>query len=226
MREALHSVCPALFWVFAAIYAVAAVFFLVRFLRGRDIFYLLCALFIFGLFYDSFVLALGSFMPEGPALHALSRMRFVFHGVLIPLIIPVCAYALGFRGGWLKAAWIVTALLIALGAAYGFAVELTVERVAGIVRYTSVKETPAWISAASGLLSYGMVIPLIAAGIAVWIKQKTPLLFLAGFLMFAFSALGPATGNFDLIFLIGMFGELCMAVCYLLYARRRNKAKE
>ena len=72
------------------------------------------------------------------------------------------------------------------------------------------------------MLSYGAVVPLILAGVVVWIKQKTPLLFLSGFLMFAFSALGPATGNFELIFYISMFGEVCMALCFLLYARRRS----
>lgn len=41
--------------------------------------------------------------------------------------------------------------------------------------------------------------------------------------MFAFSALGPATGNFDLIFFIGMFGEVCMALCFLLYAGKKAK---
>lgn len=65
------------------------------------------------------------------------------------------------------------------------------------------------------------MIPLNIVGIAVWIRQKTPLLFLSGFLMFAFSALGPASGNFDLIFFISMFGEVCMVLCLLLYARRR-----
>ena len=223
MRQVLLSACPAIFWIFAAIYAAAAVFALARYLRGRDMFYLLCALFILGLFYDSLVVALGSVMSGGKTLYALSRMRFVLHGVLIPLIIPVCTCALGFKGGWLKAAWVVTALLMALGAAYGFAVELELQRAAEVFRYAAVKDPPAWISAANGLLSFGMVIPLIIAGVAVWIRQKTPLLFLAGFLMFAFSALGPATGNVDLIFYIGMFGELCMAVCYLLYAKKRSK---
>ena len=47
------------------------------------------------------------------------------------------------------------------------------------------------------------------------------MLFLSRFLMFAFSALGPASGSFDLIFFISMFGEVCMVLCLLLYARRR-----
>ena len=60
-------------------------------------------------------------------------------------------------------------------------------------------------------------------GVIVWARQKTPTLFLSGFLMFAFSALGPATGNFDLIFYISMFGEICMALFFLLYAKRKKE---
>ena len=62
--------------------------------------------------------------------------------------------------------------------------------------------------------------PLILAGLWIWIKRKRPSLFLAGFLMFAFSALGPATGNTDLIFLIGMFGEVFMVFFFLLFGAR------
>jgi LPXTG-motif cell wall-anchored protein len=40
--------------------------------------------------------------------------------------------------------------------------------------------------------------------------------------MFVFSALGPATGNFNLILFISMFGEVFMVLCFLLYARRRE----
>ena len=61
-------------------------------------------------------------------------------------------------------------------------------------------------------------------GIVVWAKQKTPRLFLAGFLMFAFSALGPATGNFDLIFYISMYGEVLMVLFFYLYAQKKAAA--
>ena len=64
---------------------------------------------------------------------------------------------------------------------------------------------------------------MLFRSIIAWIKQKTPYLFLSGFLMFAFSALGPATGNFDLIFLISMLGEICMTLFFYLYGRRACK---
>ncbi len=55
----------------------------------------------------------------------------------------------------------------------------------------------------------------------VRVKQKAPTLFLSGFLMFAFSALGPASGNFDLIFYISMYGEVLMALCFYLYGLKK-----
>ena len=174
-----------------------------------------------GLFYDALILSLGTVLPDGPMLAALSRVRFVAHGALIPLLFPICAYALTEKKGWRIFVWILTCVLLGAGIAEGFAVELELREVAGLLRYASSADTPAWAQAISAVLSYGAVVPLIIVGIIVWVKQKTPLLFLASFLMFAFSALGPATGNFDLIFFISMFGEVCMALCFLLYARRR-----
>ena len=40
--------------------------------------------------------------------------------------------------------------------------------------------------------------------------------------MFAFSALGPATGNADLIFYISMYGELLMVIFLSLYAKKKT----
>ena len=40
------------------------------------------------------MLAFGTFMADGALLAALSRMRYVLHGGLIPLIFALCAYAL------------------------------------------------------------------------------------------------------------------------------------
>ena len=223
MREILLRSCPVMLWVIAA----AEALFVARALRGwkrsKNILYLLTALVAFGLFYDALILALGGVLKEGTLLLALSRLRFVFHGALIPLLFAICAYALGFNKTWMRIAWVFTGVLIVLGVAESFATDLSVQHVAGILRCTSGEGTPGWAQAVSGVLSYGTVVPLILAGVIVWIRQKTPSLFLAGFLMFAFSALGPATGNFDLIFYISMFGEVCMALFFLLYASNREK---
>ena len=224
MRDFLLAVCPAALWVITAAHALFIILALRAYAKSKSPLYLLIGLVAFGLFYDALILSLGGVMGDGPALRVLSRLRFVFHGALIPLLFPICAYALNFNKTWKTVVWVFTGVLIALGIAESFATVLSMQQVAGVVRYTSGEGTPAWAGAVSGVLSYGTVAPLILAGIVVWIKQKTPYLFLSGFLMFLFSALGPATGNFDLIFFISMFGEVCMALFFLLYARKKDRA--
>ena len=220
MRDALLASCPILVWLITAIQALLMILAFVGWKQKREPLYLLTALVALGLFYDALILSLGTLMQGGPLLAALSRMRYVAHGALIPLLFAICAYALDFNRTWKTVVWVLTGILIAAGIAEGFATALDLREAAGLVRYASGDATPGWAQAVSGVLSYGAVVPLILAGIVVWVKQKTPLLFLSGFLMFAFSALGPATGNFDLIFFISMFGEVCMALCFLLYAKR------
>lgn len=223
MREFFLQICPAGVWVAAAIELVIMLLALKGSAKGKKPLHLLTALVCFGLFYDALIIALGSALGEGALFLFLSRLRFVFHGALIPLLFPICACALGFNKRWKTVVWIFTGVLIALGIAEGFATDLNVQQVAGVLRCKSGEATPAWAEAVSSALSYGTVVPLIAAGVIVWIKQKSPALFLAGFLMFAFSALGPATGNTDLIFFISMFGEVCMALFFLVYAKQKEK---
>ena len=224
MRDLLLASCPVMTWVIAAIHLALMLLAFRGWKRTKEPLYLLTGLVVLGLFYDALILACGGVLKEGALLASLSRFRFVFHGALIPLLFPICAYALNFNKTWKTIVWVFTGALIVLGIAEGFATDLAAQQVAGIVRYTSGEGTPGWAQAVSSVLSYGTVVPLIIAGVIVWIRQKTPFLFLAGFLMFLFSALGPATGNFDLIFYISMFGEVCMALFFLLYARKKASA--
>lgn len=223
MRSVLLSILPIMLWVFTAIHCV---FLAILVKRGRgsgNVLYLLTGLVTVGLLYDSFMLAMGTVLKEGSVLRLLSQLRFVSHGGLIPLLFPICAVSLKLPKAARKAVWVFTGVLIALGIAEGFATVLEMKEIGGVVRYTASAETAGWASAVSGLLSYGTVVPLIIAGIVVWVKQKTPHVFLSGFLMFAFSALGPATGNFDLIFFISMVGEVLMVLFLLLYAEFRQR---
>ena len=222
MRAFLLGICPAALWIIAAIELVIMLLALRGSDRGQRPLHLLTGLVCFGLFYDALIIALGALLGEGALFIFLSRLRFVFHGALIPLLFAICAYALDFSKTWKTIVWVFTGILIVLGIAEGFATDLSVQHVAGVLRCTSGDGTPGWAKAVSGILSYGTVVPLIVAGIVVWIRRKSPALFLAGFLMFAFSALGPATGNFDLIFFISMFGEVCMALFFLICAKQKE----
>ena len=224
MRAFLLASGPGLVWAITVFHALILLLSALGYGKSRQPLYLLLALLSFGLCYDALIQALGTALGEGSALLALSRFRYVFHGALIPLLFPICAYALDFKKPWRIAVWVLTGIVMVLGIAQGFATVMIPEDTAGILRMASDKEaTPAWAGGVSMLLAFGTILPVILAGVWVWIKQKTPLLFLAGFLMFAFAALGPASGNLDLNFLITMFGEVFLGLFFLLYAHHKAK---
>ena len=226
MREALLAACPILVWVFAAIHLLLLCVFFRRYSKTKNPLFLFSGLVTAGLFYDALILSLGTVLPEGALLQTLSQVRYISHGALIPLLLPISAYALGWKKAGRLVVWVITGILIVVGIASGCTTVTVPERVA-LVRYACDAEaTPGWsYTVSTAVLAYGMVIPLVLAGIFVWIKQKTPLLFLSGFFMFAFSALGPATGNFDLIFFISMAGEVLMVLFFLLYAEKNQKRR-
>ena len=220
MLDLLYASCPIMLWVITVAELVFTFLLFTRYAKTRNIIFLLSGLICVGLTYDALALALGSFMTASPVFLAISRMRYVFHGALIPLIFLICAYALNFKGFWRIFAWGLTGLLTALGIADGCIRELGVANVAGICRYISLS-APAWAEIVNSLLTFGTVIPMMIAGVVVWAKQKTPHLFLSAFLMFAFSGLGAAC--LELMFYISMYGELLMALFLMLYADKKSK---
>ena len=219
MRDFLISICPVAIWVIVVAEALIAILLLC--LKKKPI-VILSVLVTLGLILDAVIIGLGAFLPND-VLKALSPVRFVAHGILIPLLFPIIGYALNLKKPVMIVVWIFTVLLMIAGAAEGIATVLEPKTIAGVVRYAAADGTPKWADIISKVLSFGTVIPMMIAGIVVWVRQKTPHLFLSGFLMFAFSALGPATGNSDLIFFISMFGEVLMVLFLYLYCRRRAK---
>jgi len=226
MHSVLLKLCPILVWVFCAFHVWLMFKLFPKYKATKNPLYLLTALVTAGLCYDALVLSLGTVLPEGGLLKALSQFRYISHGLLIPLLLPIGAYALGFNKVGKTIVWVITAALIIVGGASGFVTVTTPETV-GLIRYANNKAaTPGWATTVSNtVLAFGMIIPLILAGIIVWIKQKTPRLFLAGFFMFLFSALGPATGNMDLLFFISMAGEVLMVLFFMLYANFNEKKR-
>lgn len=220
MRELLFASCVPMLWVISVLELFFTVLLFSHYAKTKNVIFLLSGLICVGLTYDALILALGSFLQEGALLQGLSRMRYVLHGGLIPLIFAICAYALGFKGFWKTAAWVLTGILIVLGVSDGCIRVIGATTVAGVCRYASVS-APAWAEIVNSLLTFGTVIPMMIAGIVVWVRQKTPHLFLSAFLMFAFSGLGAAC--LELMFYISMYGELLMALFLYLYAKRKTK---
>lgn len=208
------------------IWVIAALEFILFLLMGKNYLgdkkpFLLCvALITFGLFFDAFGISLGTIMKPGKLFSIMSKFRFIFHGLLIPLLFPICAYALKFKKKGMIITWAVTGLLMAGGLAEALATDLELVELAGVNRMSSASTTPKWATMISLGLSFGTVIPLMISGIIAWIKQKKPSLFLAGFLMFIFAAIAPAIGHPELTFFITMFGELFMVFFLFIYSKK------
>jgi hypothetical protein len=216
MREFIINNCAIMIWCILTLEAIFAILLGLKLKKDRSLMTLCMLLIDIGLFIDALFIVLGAVVPGGLP-EAVSRIRFISHGVLIPLMFPICGYGLGLKGKAIKAVWVFTAIICILGFAEGLATHLEVREIGEIIRHASADTTPAWAEAVSSILSFGTVIPLMIVGVIAWIKQKTPHLFLSGFLMFAFSALGPATGNADLIFFISMIGEVLMIAFFYFY---------
>ena len=219
MRDFLMGNGPLVVVALLLVEAAVLVGLLQAYRRAKAPMVLCMALVTAGLLFDGTVILLGRWLPEG-LLRVLSMGRYLFHGLCMPLLLMIAVYALSGQGKVVKAFWIVAAVLMALGAVAGLLTRLNVVDFAGFLRCTGSDATPKWADKYLSILSVAMVIPLLLVGVWLMVKKKRPFLFLSGLFMFAFSALGPATGNVDLIFLIGMIGEALMVLFFLLHAKK------
>ena len=222
MRDILIRICPFAIWgIVAGEIVIAALLFGLSAKKHSKI-ARWSGILTLGLILDAAIIGLGSLLtPE--ALQTVSPVRFIAHGLLIPLLFPIMGYSLNFKKFLMFIVWVFTLVMMVLGVLQAVKTPLVTETIANVTRMKAGEGTPKWADTVSRILSFGTVIPMMIVGIIVWIKEKTPHLFLAGFLMFAFSALGPATGNTDLIFFISMFGEILMVLFLYLYARAKIK---
>ena len=224
MREFLIKICPIAIWCIVACEVLVAALLFGLSASKKSKVARWSGILTLGLILDAGLIGLGSILtPE--ALETVSPIRFIAHGLLIPLLFPIIGYALNFRKPMMFIVWSFTLALMVAGVLQAVKTPLVTETIAGVTRMKAGEDTPKWAETISRILSFGTVIPMMIAGVIVWIRQKTPHLFLSGFFMFAFSALGPATGNTDLIFFISMFGELLMVLFLYFYALAKSRRK-
>lgn len=178
---------------------------------------LLTGLLCVGLFYDSLILASGSFLSFGPVFKTLSQFRYILHCVLIPLLFPICAESLDADRKVMRVVWCISAIIMVLGLVAGIMTVTEPRTVGAIRRYAQSDLTPAF---ASGLVSFLDVFPvfvMIGIGAVITIKKKNPNLMLAGIFMLLFTLLGIFLGKDpsgdktqSLMFYISMYGESLM----------------
>lgn len=205
MRELIINIAPGLVWFLAITEVITAVL-CVR--NARKIVNVLASAVSIGLAIDAVIIAIGMLIGEGTSLAIISQVRYILHGMLVPLLIPIAFYTYGLKQKTTKIIiWSITALIITAGIAMGILTVTEPVNFAGILRYGQAASTPAFARTVNVILSFGGVIPLILVGVVHLVKHRSPFLMLSGLFMFVFSAVAPATGNMDLNFLTTMIGE-------------------
>ncbi|NMO97342.1 hypothetical protein [Paenibacillus lemnae] len=204
-----------LFLILAGLYAVLTVWGIMLYERdsSRGLRYLLF-LVTLGLVWDNGLIGAGKWIGEGTFLETLSLSRFWIHALFTPLLTLVSLDLIVKAGGdWAKkraavwGAWLFTIALVI----YELVTEtlpLTVkpEWEYGALRYVSADE-----SSGPPLMVIAILIPLFAAGIELWRRKVTPVLFWGTLLMLIGSAVpipiesSAATNIFELILITSLW---------------------
>jgi hypothetical protein len=190
-------------WLYVAYTLVHGVLagLLIRRWPGRPaVGWMILLLISFGLIYDNAILSLGGLIGFGPALEALSGLRFLLHALLTPLL---CLYAVellphaGVRRAVVLraryAAGMLTLGLIAFGLlAEYLPLRLAPVRLNGVARYMAVDHGPPVPAIVATLV-------LIGVGGMLWRRTGWPWLALGALVMFGGSAAAaswsPVTGS-------------------------------
>lgn len=223
MKEALTNSDMVLSLVFAILDFLMCLILLWKGIQDKKAYVVEMSLIAFGLFYDAFICALSGLLPEATietqGFKAVSLMRYILHGLLIPLLFPICGYQIQSKKKvWIYIGYALCFVFMVLGVLQGCFTKLELHEVGRINRYVTSADTPSWVKPINMLITIFPIIPLIATGIYVWIKRKRPYLFLSGILMFIFAALGGAIKDLkDLNFLISMVGEVFMTLFFLIH---------
>ena len=181
-----------IYFVMAAMHAVAFYFILRLFLRERVSYTLIATLTIFGLFYDNLIIGLGNFIGEGGLLETLNAIRFYFHALITPLMIifayGVIRQVMG-KGKndkiWHSVFCILAVVMLALGAMTDVInLSLIPEIENGTLRYVNdASEGPP-------IPAIITIIVMIIVGIFMWRHASWPWLAIGSIVMFVAAALG------------------------------------
>ena len=209
----LNSASEALMWIIGVIELILGIL-IIR--KNKKLIGILAACVCFGLAFDAIIQGLGVLIGEGAFLKGISQVRYILHGILIPLLIPIAFIGYGIKKKSAKAiVFTITGIVILLGIYMGVTTKTEPVFFAGVLRYGQDTElTPTFSIVFNLVISIGGVIPLIILGIMDLVKHRTPFIMLSGLLMFIASAIPPAIGLNDYNFVITMFGELLMALFF------------
>ena len=173
-----------------------------------------------GFIYDSIIMLIGKELSDD-SLKGTNIVRYILHGILVPILIAFTGYALQFRRDKLYINWVVTIICIILGLAAAISTKMSMEDEFGKLKRCGIDEdTPGWVSPIDTVMNIGSVIYMLIAGIILIVVKRDFFYFLSGLLMLIFSAIGPASGNSDLNFLLSVYGEVLMIIFLFVFFKK------
>ena len=178
----------------------------------------LMALFALGMALESATNLGGSLFTAGETLFWINKGRYMLHGLLMALFLPIATYAMDPITKGKVLIWIITLPLIAGGVAVGYFLQLEPVQMAYMLRYVISDETVSWAKIAYHVICIWGIIPLLLCGLYIKSREKNiSLIFIAVF-MLIFSVIGPVLKLFDVNFLIMELGFAVMMLLFVIAA--------
>lgn len=152
--------------IFALLDLAMCFFPLYRGIRRKTPYVFEMSVIAFGLFFDAFICALSGLLSKEAintkTFETISLFRFILHSALIPLLFPICGYAIPWKKKGLMITYIVTAIFIILGVLQGALTKLSLVTVGPITRYAMDKDATAkWVQEISRVITIFPIIPLL-----------------------------------------------------------------
>ncbi len=225
MEKIFNALTVPVVWIVSVIELALLVYLVYKFVKTKSLFILMTAIITFGLFFDAFIISLGSVISAEKMLF-VSRVRFILHGGLVPLLFIIAEESIEMKKPLKITFFVLTGVFIAIGIVNSFLATYKVTELAGVSRLVVDKEvTPKIVQKIPTVFNVISIIPLIVIGIIQIKKNKNVHLLLSGALMFFFSVIGPVLGLFNYLFLLSMFGEICLIVFAILFYLKEDKRK-
>ena len=192
------------------------------YLNNKDIILIFFLIEIFGLIYDGAIILLGIIMSGG-VLMFFNRLRFILHGILVPLLILFSAYAIKAKGKYFFIHLGILIILSIIGMLAGIFTKLKIVEDVVLKRCTFDEDKTSFIMIIFNVMNIGCVLYMIAIGVLLLIRRKEYFFFLAGISMLIFSAIGPAIGKIELNYLLSMYGEVLMIIFLYLFFKENGE---
>ena len=205
------------------IYIIISMLTISYYLNNKEIILIFFLIEIFGLIYDGAIILLG-FLMSDTILIFFNRLRFILHGILVPLLILFSGYAINAKGKYFYIHLGILIVLSIIGMIAGIITKLKIVEDVVLKRCTFDEDMTSFTMITFNVMNIGSVLYMIVVGVLLLIRKKEYFFFLSGLFMFIFSAIGPAIGKPELNYLLSMYGEVLMII--FLYLFFKNNGEE